>query len=672
MGSELDNAQHLVAGSVHDRVPSYPVRIGKVWIGGQHPIAVQSMTTTRTSDAVATARQVIQLARGGCEIVRVTVPSGPDADALPEIRRILAAERVDVPLVADIHFTPKLALQVVEHVDKVRVNPGNFTDRKAIGGGSYDESRWQRDLDRLHELFAPVVDRARALGVALRIGTNHGSLSDRIMHRYGDSPEGMVQSALEFVQIAEDRGHDQLVISIKASNTQVMISAYRLLAQRLLQRGRLYPLHLGVTEAGGGDDGRIKSAVGIATLLNEGLGDTVRVSLTEDPVHEVPVARELVARFQRPLAGPRSASPLPSAAPEVLLSPLERCSHSERLGPITLGAQQVPRVEAAIALSQLDQLAALTRIQPPLELVDLMIAPGQSWEEAARALELQAGRNFARGVTLLGAPRSWFNSRALDTIQKADWIDRLGWEVESPEDLDPIEAAAAGKPVLLQLIPEQLPAIVEQARKRGTRALVALSSRVVGGAERIAAHRAIDAWLRRHDIEFPLVLCDTAEAAEDRRLGIAGRLGGLLVDGVGDAIRLQGASALPGLVQLGHGVLQAARRRMERAEYIACPSCGRTLFDLETTTERIRQITSHLKLKIAVMGCVVNGPGEMADADFGFVGWGEGKVALFVGKKLVERDIPYPEAPDRLVELIKQHGRWHEPSIVSHFEQSAN
>ncbi|NJN63935.1 MAG: (E)-4-hydroxy-3-methylbut-2-enyl-diphosphate synthase, partial [Acidobacteria bacterium] len=297
MGSDRSAIETGPITLLPPRRATLEVAIGDVVIGGSRPIAVQSMTTTRTSDAAATAAQIAALARAGCEIVRVTVPSTPDAEALPEIRRILAREAVRVPLVADIHFTPRLALQVVEHVEKVRVNPGNFADKKTLREESYDQSRWDRDVERLNAVFAPLVDRAKELGVAMRIGTNHGSLSDRILHRFGDTPEGMVASALEFVKICEDRGYHALVISMKASNTQVMTRAYRLLAQRLDAQGSRYPLHLGVTEAGGGDEGRIKSAAGIATLLLEGLGDTVRVSLTEDPVHEVPVARELVQLF---------------------------------------------------------------------------------------------------------------------------------------------------------------------------------------------------------------------------------------------------------------------------------------------------------------------------------------------------------------------------------------
>lgn len=656
------------------------VAIGEVTIGGTRPIAVQSMTTTRTSDAAATAQQVIELARAGCAIVRVTVPSGPDADALPEIRRRLKQERVTVPLVADIHFTPKLALQVVEHVDKVRINPGNFADRKAIGGGEYDEQRWQQDIERMHGLFAPVVDRCRELGVALRIGTNHGSLSDRIVHRYGDSPEGMVQSALEFIAISEDRGFRDIVVSMKASNTQVMVSAYRLLAVRLAERGEAYPLHLGVTEAGGGDEGRMKSAVGIATLLAEGLGDTVRVSLTEDPVHELPVARELVDRFGLTRWDSAGVQTTEIVETRNRLDPFRRPARSVSVGPLTWGGEEVPRVEIALPLAEAARLPALLMAKPAIELVDIEVTTGSDLTAAVAALARAPRGRVARSVTFLGAPAALLADGAAVAALKAG-ADRVTLLVDPLQDeLVALCAALDPLPVLALLTLDRNWGI-DAARKvvHFARSLAGAGPKLLAGlrfhaddSAPITAQRLLAAALDRAGAPLPLVLSDRGAIEEDLRVGMAGRLGALLIDGLGDAVRLPITADPRRQVHLAHGILQAARRRLERAEYIACPSCGRTLFDLETTTERIRAITSHLKLKIAVMGCVVNGPGEMADADFGFVGWGEGKVALFVGKQLVERDIPYAEAPTRLVDLIKSHGRWAEPSTLSETEQPVN
>ncbi|MFN7965185.1 MAG: (E)-4-hydroxy-3-methylbut-2-enyl-diphosphate synthase [Acidobacteriota bacterium] len=658
------------------------VPIGNVVVGGRHPIVVQSMTTTRTADADATARQVIELARAGCEIVRVTVPSGPDAAALPEIRRIMAREGVRVPLVADIHFTPKLALEVIDHVEKVRVNPGNFADRKAVGGGDYDDTRWQQDIERLYALFAPVVDRARERGVALRIGTNHGSLSDRIVHRYGDSPEGMVQSALEFIQICEDRGHRGLVISMKSSNTQVMVTAYRLLSETLDRRGDAYPLHLGVTEAGGGDEGRMKSSVGIATLLAEGLGDTVRVSLTEDPIHEIPVATELIARFALPLDRPE----LPNA-PELVesrnrLAPARRPTNRIMIGPWGWGGEDVPRVEVALEAAQASSLTALLMARPSIELVDIRVDSQAELGSTLQQLARVPKRRVARGITLHGASISILADASSVSRLKAN-LDRVAIVVDLDNfDLPAMIRTLEPLPVLM-LLPVAAPWNATSADRIVTfaRALSGHSPAVQAGLifdphadNLIEAHRLLATALDRSGAALPIVLNDLPSLAHDPRVGMAGRFGALLIDGLGDGVRVPIIESPSHTVHLAHGILQAARCRLERAEYIACPSCGRTLFDLETTTQRIRDITSHLKLKIAVMGCVVNGPGEMADADFGFVGWGEGKVALFVGKKLVTRDVPFAEAPGKLVDLIREHGRWTdpEPSAVAEAEQSVN
>jgi len=681
------------------------VAIGKTTIGGTRPIAVQSMTTTRTADAAATAAQVCALARAGCDIVRVTVPAKPDAEALPEIRRIMKREGVDVPLVADIHFTPSLALKVVEFVDKVRVNPGNFADRKNVGGQAYDEARWNEDVARLAELFAPLVDRAKALGVALRIGANHGSLSDRIVQRHGDSPAGMVESALEFVRIAEDRGHRGLVISMKASNPQVMVRAYRLLARRLDEEQLgAYPLHLGVTEAGGGDDGRIKSAAGIGALLADGLGDTIRVSLTEDPLNEVPAGREIV----------RLHAVAATAEPERLELTERRdpCVYARRsvarveVGGVAYGADEPPRVEATTTPADGRAVAALLAARPAIEMVDVLLDdPARAGEALATLKQLPQG-GPARGVTLAGAARRLVGEADFGRALRAG-ADRVGLVYE-PERDDPARLAEwAGLPLLL-LLPADGPLAVPGAAPRGGRAdatardgggradatarvgggrvagtardggaaasIVDFARRVAGCAPRVmvglvpgarldvvGANRLLAAALDAAGARLPLVVSDRPAAAEDPRLGFAGRVSSLFIDGLGDALRVPAGAGAAAAAKLAHDVLQASRRRLERAEFIACPSCGRTLFDLVETTRRVQALTAHLKLKIGVMGCVVNGPGEMADADYGYVGWGEGKVALFVGRTMVERDIPSADAPARLVELIKSRGQWTDP-----------
>ncbi|MDQ7006209.1 MAG: (E)-4-hydroxy-3-methylbut-2-enyl-diphosphate synthase [Acidobacteriota bacterium] len=660
------------------RCPAREVAIGDLTIGGGHPIAVQSMTTTPTSDAAATAAQVCALARAGCEIVRVTVPSGSDARALPEIRRRMRAEGVAVPLVADIHFTPRLSLDVIEHVEKVRINPGNFADRRSLKGEVYDESRWERDVERARSLFAPLARRARELGVALRIGVNHGSLSDRLVQRFGDSPEGMVESALEFITFAEEEGLRDLVISMKASIPQVMVRAYRLLARRLLQRGELYPLHLGVTEAGGGDDGRIKSTAGIATLLGEGLGDTVRVSLTEDPLEEIPVARELVARFGRPVAGEVDEVAVDIEECRDGLDPSRRETAELALGPaLAIGGANVPAVELTLpATSAAGQLDVLESLEPGVEVVDLRAESVDDLVTALDVIPAGAEARWTWGVTLeTGVAESMLADPALRG-RVASTVGRVAVVAGLPAvDLPPLLERLAAE---LPRVPLLALARVEGAfDARAAERLGALAGEWAGrvpvlaagvvaarAEDRLPAHRLLAAALDRAGARLPLVLTDRVEADEDLRLGPAGRLAPLLLDGQGDSLRLEWGPGhrAAALVDIAHRILQACRRRLERAEFIACPSCGRTLFDLEATTARVRELTGHLKLKIAVMGCVVNGPGEMADADYGYVGWGEGKVALFVGREMVEKDIPAAEAPARLVALIRSRGDWQDPA----------
>ncbi|GAB4371465.1 MAG: hypothetical protein Kow0062_07050 [Acidobacteriota bacterium] len=643
------------------RRPSLEVAIGDVVIGGRRPIAIQSMTTTPTADAVATARQIAALARAGCEIVRVTVPSRPDAEALPEIRRLLAREGVRVPLVADIHFTPRLALSVVEHVEKVRVNPGNFTDRKSVAGRGYDDRRWEQDRERLAAMFGPLVDRAKELGVAIRIGTNHGSLSDRILWRWGDTPEGMVASALEFIEIAEDRGFHDIVVSMKASNTQVMTRAYRLLAERLDRRGRPYPLHLGVTEAGGGDAGRMKSAVGIAPLLAEGLGDTVRVSLTEDPLAELPVARELVALFARPPAPEPSAGapPVVRAAP-----PSRRPAAAVAVGGREWGAEHPPRVELTVDAAT--EVEPVLFARPPVELVEAVAPVPEAIADALDVLARFTRDRAARSLLLGGEALAAVAADAGLRGRVAMAVDRIGLSVDAPGGaLDALlELPWTGARLALLRLGERtdLDAIAAFAR-----ALAGRAPNVLAGLDAARGEQVIDGYrvlaraLDRSGARIPLVLRDARVPEGDPRVGQAGRLGALLVDGLGDAVSAPAGREPRATASRLHGLLQAARRRLERAEFIACPSCGRTLFDLERTTARIEKLTAHLKLRIGVMGCVVNGPGEMADADYGYVGWGEGKVALFVGHRMVEKDIPADEAPQRLVELIRSRGDWTDP-----------
>jgi len=668
------------------------VHVGDVPLGGDHPILVQSMTTPATTDTEATVAQIERLVRAGCEIVRLTVPTSADADNLPHIRQELKSRGIRVPLVADIHFTPAAAMKAVEHVEKIRVNPGNFADKKRFAVREYSDAEYASELSRLHATFSPLVRRAKQLGVAMRIGTNHGSLSDRIMNRFGDSPLGMVESALEFVRICEDWGYHDLVLSMKASNPSVVLDAYRLLVRRMDGLGMDYPLHLGVTEAGDGEDARIKSALGIGVLLEEGIGDTVRVSLTEDPVAEIPVAFALVAPYNATIAlsaGPPSGSWASlSLGPSEVPRPFTRRAAVVEFGPQRLGGQGLVLVDVPLRtpLTDLDgvrrELDSEAGARVPEDTRAEIVTVGVETEDEIELLErLRASMELvAPRVALSGA----ISPPMRETMDDAAWgrlfsaAHRIAVSVPGP----PHGAASALIDRLLALSATSRAAVLIEATSRrgssrdaielaveaarraartGARAMIAMDPTL--DLTPLLAYRKLAARLEQSQVAVPVVLVDRPAArGADEVLGPAAALGGLLCQGIGDAIRIDTGSASDAR-RLGFNVLQAARIRMTKTEFISCPSCGRTLFDLETTTAAIKDRTAHLKgLKIAVMGCVVNGPGEMADADFGYVGWGDEKIALFVGKDLVEKDIPASQAADRLVALIKRHGRWIEPT----------
>ncbi len=681
--------------SAYQRRRTRIVHIGDVPLGGDYPIRVQSMTTPATTDTAATVAQIARLVEAGCEIVRVTVPTTADADNLPIIRQALRALGIKVPLVADIHFTPAAAMKAVEHVEKIRVNPGNFADKKKFAVRDYSPAEYDTELARLHEAFSPLVRRAKELGVAMRIGTNHGSLSDRIMNRFGDSPEGMVESALEFVRICEDWGYRDLVLSMKASNPAVVLGVYRLLARRMSALGMDYPLHLGVTEAGDGEDGRIKSALGIGVLLEEGLGDTVRVSLTEDPVAEIPVAFAIVAPYNANLAlstGPPSASSRSlRPRPDESVRSFARTSAKVAIGPRAAGGNETVLVEVplrgslrdldglrreldreagvrvpeetraeivSVELDDPDEIGALRNLRASMELVaprvalSARVSPsiGATLDEGAWTRVFEACHRVH--VVVPGPPDSE-SAATLDQLFRLSTSSRTAVLVEASSPLGSAkDAVALG---------------VDAARRAGAanaRALLALDPAL--DLNPLFAYRKLAAELADATLAIPLVLIDRPKVrGADETLGAACTLGGLLCQGIGDAIHVETLAAADAR-RLGFNILQAARVRMTKTEFISCPSCGRTLFDLETTTAEIKARTAHLKgLKIAVMGCIVNGPGEMADADFGYVGWGEDKIALFVGKEMVEKDIPTRNAADRLVELIRKHGRWVDPGAAA-------
>jgi (E)-4-hydroxy-3-methylbut-2-enyl-diphosphate synthase len=575
----------------YQRRETREVKVGKVAVGGSNPIRVQSMLTCDTMDTEACIQQTLDLVAVGCEIVRITAPTVKDAKNLRPIKEGLMARGCDVPIVADIHFKPEAAMEAAQWVEKVRINPGNYADSKKFTIKEYTDEQYAAELDRIRERFTPLVKLCQERQISIRIGTNHGSLSDRIMNRYGDTPLGMVESALEFARIARAFNFHDLIFSMKASNPKVMIAAYRLLVSRLYQAGPdwNYPLHLGVTEAGDGEDGRIKSAIGIGSLLADGLGDTVRVSLTEDSVHEIPVAQELVKPYNRQMSHRVQIGPV-----DLSFDPFEyrrRPSEKIHTGKVQTGGDELVRV--AIRQDSFDQIA---------HKVDRMGDFKPEFVVEQTNIAAIDPRNDAEVATL--------NQRkGPQLVTVRDGID--------------------------------LPVIT--------------------------AFRLLAAKIRPH---HPILLKDTFFPSVDPNrdfvrtlLVSATNLGALLCDGIGDAILVQAEEAPGQSLRLAYNILQAAGSRIFKTDYVACPSCGRTLFNLQTTTARIKAATLHLKgVKIAIMGCIVNGPGEMADADFGYVGGAPGKVNLYIGKTAVKFNIPEAQAVDRLVDLIKENGRWIEPA----------
>jgi (E)-4-hydroxy-3-methylbut-2-enyl-diphosphate synthase len=564
------------------------VHVAGVIIGGTHPIVPQSMLTCDTMDTEACVKQTLDLVAVGCQIVRITAPTVKDAANLKNIKKELLDRGVSVPIVADIHFKPDAAIEAAQWVDKVRINPGNFADKKKFAVREYTDAEYVEELGRIEETFKPLLDICKERKLAMRIGTNHGSLSDRIMNRYGDTPLGMVESALEFARIARKYDFHNFVFSMKSSNPKVMINAYRLLVAKLQEEGPdwNYPLHLGVTEAGEGEDGRIKSAIGIGSLLRDGIGDTIRVSLTEDSVHEIPVARALV-EFAHSLEQVQNPDQhyAPSFDPFVYS---KRESMPLSVGGVAVGGSEPPRV----------------------------VTPRETYQ----ALQPR--------FPALG-----------DTAPEIVYEDSGVHEVDPENDL-----------VIKAINDLEDPVLVTVKDGSPYNPIVAY---------RILASRVHP----RH----PILIKDTfhPDRPVDLLQGLltsAITIGALLCDGIGDAILIRQEKAPGASIRLGFNILQAAGSRIFKTDYVACPSCGRTLFDLQSTTAKIKAATEHLKgVKIAVMGCIVNGPGEMADADFGYVGGAPGKINLYIGKKPVKFNIPENEAVDRLVDLIRENGKWVDP-----------
>jgi (E)-4-hydroxy-3-methylbut-2-enyl-diphosphate synthase len=637
----------------YDRRHSEVVKIGDLPLGGHHPIRIQSMTTVDTMDTEGTVQQSIRMIEAGCEYVRVTAPSMNEAENLENIKEELRSRGYDAPLIADIHFTPNAAELAARIVEKVRINPGNYADKKKFENIRYTRDTYNSELDRIREKFSPLVKICKEYGTAMRIGTNHGSLSDRIMSRYGDTPMGMVESALEFVRICEDLNYYDIVLSMKASNPKVMIQAYRLLVNRLEEESlRPYPLHLGVTEAGEAEDGRIKSAVGIGTLLEDGLGDTVRVSLTEEPEAEIPVARRLVSRYK--------GRPNHKKIPEIINFPVDPYEYKKRVTTevSNIGGSNVPCIisdYSNIAVEKYSDLRPIGHVYLP--------EPDKFVRKDISADYIYSGTN----PSLIELPPG-----LREIIDYKLWRD-----LENPENMYPLFdkdnfiKSEEFHPQLnfIRLRTDELDMeILSSLRKENNKVLIVRTD----NTHSFADIRRFFVELINREINIPVVIQGEYRSDDDDefRLFAATDLGGLLTDGLGDGLLLTSSTGLPGETknnkeilqfcnETAFGILQATRTRITKTEYISCPSCGRTLFDLQETTAKIRKRTDHLKgVKIGIMGCIVNGPGEMADADYGYVGSGKGKITLYKGKEVVKRGVPSADAVDELINLIRQDGNW--------------
>ncbi len=653
----------------YSRFVTREVAIGDVPMGGNNPIRIQSMTTTDTMDTIGTVEQSIRMINAGCEYVRITAPSIKEANNLAEIKKQLRQRGYTAPLVADIHFTPNAAEVAARIVEKVRVNPGNYADKKKFDQIDYTDAEYQGELDRIYQKFAPLVKICKEYGTAMRIGTNHGSLSDRIMSRYGDTPQGMVESAMEFMRMCEALNYYSLVVSMKSSNPQVMVQAYRLLVETMVAEGMNYPLHLGVTEAGDGEDGRIKSAVGIGTLLEDGLGDTVRVSLTEEPEAEAPVAIALVKRYtdrskklkaeNEKSRGKIKVSPTGGDL-EGAHSPYIYKKRETYEANAFIGGHMVPRVVIDLSKANLKDPAILNDagyLYSPL--LDKYNMAEQSVDFVYMADELPS-------FTLPGNLKQLYNYKTWQKLANKTLCHPVFTLQEYIGDADRSSALN-----LVRIKPADIESEEFGLLPLDKSLLFVLETDALHG---MADQRTFFFKMEELGLDVPVIIkrdynYDPAQDLElrtqDLQLKAATDLGALLVDGFGDGIWID-APQLPAkiITSTAFGILQATRSRISKTEYISCPSCGRTLFDLMETTQMIRSRTSHLKgLKIGIMGCIVNGPGEMADADYGYVGSGPGKVTLYRGKEAVKKNITSVNALDELIGIIREDGNWIEVPV---------
>ena len=624
----------------YSRFKTREVKVGNVSIGGKNPIRIQSMTTTNTMDTQDTIKESIRMIDAGCELVRITAPSKKEAENLKNIKQGLKEKGYETPIIADIHYTPKAAEIAASLIDKVRINPGNYADKKRFENIEYTDAEYEAELDRIKEKFTPLVKICKSEGTAMRIGTNHGSLSDRILSRYGDTPRGMVESALEFLRICQNEDYHDVILSMKASNTRVMVYAYRMLVAEMIKNNMNYPLHLGVTEAGEGEDGRIKSAVGIGTLLFDGIGDTIRVSLTEPPELEIPVAKMLLKHYNQ-IKDHEQIN-------KIKKNPLYAFEYKKRISNtvLNIGGKNVPIVKA--------DFSSKKKITPAsfFALGYNYSVPLDKWHISDMATDYVFVGDHNIDFEVPGTLGIIYNYQKWKEHKK-------GYPcLTTQEYLN--EEILSNKMNIIYAHLSELSKEIQSKLKLDKTAVLLIDTRNKNG---VAEQRRLFIELINNNIKTPVIISREYNnlSQEQLQVSAASDIGALLLDGLGDGICINAINSGSDQIvnSLSFGILQASRTRISKTEYISCPSCGRTLFDLQETTAKIRKETDHLKgVKIGIMGCIVNGPGEMADADYGYVGTGPGKITLYKEQSIVEKNVPESEAVTALINLIKKHGDW--------------
>ena len=649
----------------YKRLPTLEVKVGDLLLGNFHPIRIQTMTTTDTMNTLATVEQSIRCINAGAELVRITAPSKKEAENLQNIKNELRKRGYATPLVADIHFTPNAAEIAARIVEKVRVNPGNYVDKKKFELIEYSNADYEEEIERIRNRFTPLVKICKEYGTAMRIGTNHGSLSDRIMSRYGDTAIGMVESAMEFLRIAESENYYNIVLSMKSSNPIVMVEAYRLLIEKMYSElGHNYPLHLGVTEAGDGEDGRIKSAIGIGALLEDGIGDTIRVSLTEDPEFEIPVCKNIVKRYS-----PNINSNVPAIKDVSKLIPVLTSTHVRNTFTVqNIGGKNVPVVIADFSKKNEINPSDLQEIGYKYNTIT------DKWNIGDMAADFIFCGNTVIDFALPGTLKLIYYFDAWNNIEDKEKCFPIFDEQQFLDEK--IEKSLSINFVMLDCYSKDHIHFDKEELynkiKNDSTAVICVSTTNKNAVQSI---RRMFLELNEYEIKNPaIIICDSnKETMDETLIHYAIETGALLIDGFGNGICLGyhfgDKNKIPDyklLNSIAFGILQASRTRISKTEYISCPSCGRTLFDLQETTAKIRAVTNHLKgVKIAIMGCIVNGPGEMADADFGYVGSGPGKITLYRGKEVVKRNVPAEIAVEELVGLLKENSAWVEPAVTT-------